>query len=81
MARDPHHMRRFCRGCGCTEHNACSVRTARGVIGCSWVVLDLDGPTGFCSACAIESEWHQEDILALAVCDGPAPRLPKRLVL
>jgi hypothetical protein len=71
-ARDPFGKQRFCRGCGCTETCACHVNTDRGTIGCWWIVLDLDGPTGFCSACAIEQGWDQESIAALALYEAPA---------
>lgn len=39
-----------CRGCGCSDSHAC-------IGGCSWVLLDIDTPTGVCSACAIEVGW------------------------
>lgn len=42
---------RFCRGCGCTESRACPE-------GCEWVLLDVDLPTGICSACAWELNWE-----------------------
>ena len=42
---------RSCRGCGCTDLNACPG-------GCSWVLLDIDSPSGICSQCAVDLEWH-----------------------
>lgn len=41
---------RICRGCGCTDSHACPG-------GCSWVLLDIDTPSGICSSCAIAVEW------------------------
>jgi hypothetical protein len=46
---------RTCRGCGCDDDHACV--TADGA--CAWVLLDLDTPTGVCSACAVEAGWDQ----------------------
>lgn len=63
--RDPYLDQRFCRGCGCTEHNACTVTTPAGPQGCSWVLLDMDTPTGICSACAIMTGWDQGAMIAL----------------
>lgn len=80
MTRDPFGMQRYCRGCGCTERHACGIRTERGTICCSWVVLDLDSPTGFCNACAMASDWSQVDIEALVAVDGPTRR-PTQLVI
>jgi hypothetical protein len=72
-ARDPFGKNnRFCRGCGCTEHKACCVAIEGGMpVGCSWVALDLDGPSGFCSSCAIEHEWDQTTIAALDLYSPP----------
>lgn len=42
---------RTCRGCGCTDRHACPG-------GCSWVLLDIDGPSGICSQCADYFEWQ-----------------------
>jgi hypothetical protein len=41
---------RICRGCGCTDMHACPG-------GCSWVLLDVEAATGFCSECAEDIEW------------------------
>jgi hypothetical protein len=42
---------RFCRGCGCSDLRACPG-------GCSWILLDIETPTGVCSACTEKLEWH-----------------------
>lgn len=44
---------RMCRACGCTESDACI--TDAGA--CCWVLLDVETPTGICSACAVEMAW------------------------
>jgi hypothetical protein len=44
-----------CRGCGCDDNHACM--TGDGP--CRWVLLDLDAPTGVCSACAELLGWDQ----------------------
>lgn len=60
MSRDPFGKQRLCRGCGCSAHRACVVTTPEGSLsGCSWVLLDLDMPTGICSACAVKLRWNQ----------------------
>jgi len=41
---------RTCRGCGCDDTHAC-------IEGCSWVLLDIDTPTGVCSVCAEAVGW------------------------
>jgi len=41
---------RTCRGCGCTDLRACPG-------GCSWVLLEVESPTGICSACAEGMDW------------------------
>lgn len=45
---------RTCRGCGCDDNNACE--TGDGP--CAWVLLDIDTPSGICSACADEFGWR-----------------------
>lgn len=45
---------RICRGCGCDDDHACI--TDNGP--CAWVLLDIDSPTGICSACAEEIGWR-----------------------
>ena len=57
-ARDPF-PKRMCRGCCCTEHNACVVQTDDGLRGCAWVMLEVGEPTGLCDTCAVEFEWDQ----------------------
>lgn len=57
---------RTCRGCGCTDSQACPR-------GCSWVLLDVDCSfrglgavqlgTGVCSACAEAAGWNQEALM------------------
>jgi hypothetical protein len=49
---------RMCRGCGCTENDACVTEDGP----CSWLLFDIETPTGFCTACAVEVEWDQEAI-------------------
>lgn len=44
-------IERTCRGCGCTDSHACPG-------GCSWVLLDIEEPSGICSACARMFGWH-----------------------
>lgn len=45
--------KRLCRGCGCTDDRACiSFGEA-----CTWVLVDIATPTGFCSFCAEDCEW------------------------
>lgn len=41
---------RTCRGCGCTDSQACPG-------GCAWVLLDIASPTGICSRCAEGIAW------------------------
>lgn len=55
---------RQCRGCGCTQHNACTVAGPDGQErGCSWVEEDL------CSACA--APWDR--------IEGPVPAVKREL--
>lgn len=81
-ARDPFGMSRVCRCCGCTEHNACTVRTPAGLAGCSWVLVDIDTPTGICSACAIKLRWDQQAFHFIGFADeaGEEPDPPRLLV-
>lgn len=60
---------RTCRGCGCTDNNACVTEiTQEQAIGmglpamtrqvaCCWVLLDVESPSGICSCCALEMDW------------------------
>lgn len=67
---------RRCRGCGCSEHISCVVDvTPSGPIGCTWVLLDVDAPSGICSACAIELGWDQDELINIG-CDMSAPHMP-----
>lgn len=50
----------LCRGCGCTDDNACVVRG----VPCCWILLDVDTPTGICSACAARARWDQDFIVS-----------------
>jgi hypothetical protein len=50
--------RRTCRGCGCDDDHACITDTGP----CAWVLLDVDGPTGVCTACAGFMGWHQDGL-------------------
>lgn len=45
---------RECRACGCTDRNACIAPQGP----CRWTLLDIATPTGVCSACAEEMDWH-----------------------
>ena len=47
---------RICRCCGCSDDNACVTSTGP----CFWVLLDVETPTGVCSACAAELDFNQE---------------------
>jgi hypothetical protein len=53
---------RTCRGCGCTDLHACPG-------GCAWVLLDVEIPTGICSACAEDMEWDPV-VMGSAFCDA-----------
>lgn len=68
-------MTRTCRGCGCDDDHACvqEVLTRHGPVEvpCAWVLLDIAEPTGICSACADEMEWHPM-LLATAGRTSPA---------
>jgi hypothetical protein len=55
---------RSCRGCGCTDTQACPG-------GCSWVLLDIATPSGICSQCAEELDW--DPMLLMHVCAGIEP--------
>lgn len=44
-----------CRGCGCDDAHACIDDRGRP---CRWVLLDIDAPSGVCSACADAVHWH-----------------------
>lgn len=61
---------RMCRACGCTDSNACV--TTEGP--CCWVLMDVDTPTGICSACAIEFDFEQE----LFIFAGREDQFPDR---
>lgn len=66
---------RTCRGCGCDDNHACTTEItqrqalAMGLpamtrqVACCWVLLDAETPTGICSACAIEMDWHPTFLL------------------
>lgn len=54
-----------CRGCGCTDDNACI--TEHGP--CAWVLLDVETLTGVCSACAQDVDWDPEALMLLW-CDN-----------
>jgi hypothetical protein len=45
---------RTCRGCGCDDDHACETETGP----CSWTLLDLEGESGVCSACAEKVHYH-----------------------
>lgn len=50
---------RMCRCCGCTEANACVTDAGP----CAWILLDIETPTGVCSACAAATKWDQKIIV------------------
>lgn len=60
--------RRVCRGCGCTDNRAC-----RG--GCTWVLLDVDSPSGICSTCAETFQWHPALLATIGFDDEAAGEL------
>jgi hypothetical protein len=70
---------RTCRACSCDDNHACVTELGP----CCWILLDVDTPTGVCSACAVELEWDQEG-LAFAGRDRDGIPLvlkqPRRLV-
>lgn len=53
--------RRMCRGCGCTDDRACLTEYGP----CAWTLLDVTTPTGICSVCAEELDWHQDLMIEL----------------
>lgn len=53
---------RACRACGCTELRACPG-------GCWWVLLDVHSPSGICSTCAEQIEWHPALLRAIGFDD------------
>lgn len=63
----PQPERRICRGCGCTDHRACVTDAGP----CHWVLLDVETPSGICSACAEAWKWHP-GIMAQALCEDAA---------
>lgn len=63
---------RLCRGCGCDDDHACI--TEHGP--CAWVLLDIDTPTGICSACAVEMGFDPQ-ILGAALCPAVAEALAR----
>ena len=60
---------RICRRCGCTDLHACPG-------GCSWVLLDVDAPSGVCSQCAEEMDW---DPVGMETIETGLDRLEARL--
>jgi hypothetical protein len=80
MAID-HILGRFCRGCGCTENNACVMHTPQGRFTCAWVLLDLATPTGVCSGCAIKMGWDQDglQLIGFAPADSEPAGAPMAL--
>ena len=53
---------RICRGCGCTDLQACPG-------GCAWVLLDIGRPSGICSQCAEEVAWEPEMMMEIICSD------------
>jgi hypothetical protein len=64
---------RICRGCGCSDLRACPG-------GCSWVMLDIETPSGFCSECAEYVEWDQRVMFEWNRGPPPAPAAEPLLV-
>jgi predicted amidophosphoribosyltransferase len=60
---------RICRGCGCHDLHACPG-------GCSWVLFDVDIPSGICSACAQDFNWHPRAMME-ALCEAAAEALSR----
>jgi hypothetical protein len=55
-----------CRGCGCDDDHACVTREGP----CAWVLLDIDMPTGVCSACAIRVGWDMREMATMGFGQG-----------
>lgn len=58
---------RTCRACGCDDQHACFTEDGA----CSWVLLDIETPTGVCSVCAAELAWHPIVLLNIGREDEP----------
>jgi hypothetical protein len=58
---------RTCRACGCDDEEACEG-------GCSWLLLDLDTPSGICSRCAELVGYNVRALIALGTPGGPTLR-------
>jgi hypothetical protein len=50
----------FCRYCGCDDLNACVDENGHP---CAWVLLDVETPSGICSACAEDCNYNQRVFL------------------
>jgi hypothetical protein len=48
---------RMCRRCGCDDDHACITDDGP----CAWVLLDVETPTGVCSACAESVDLDDEE--------------------
>ena len=55
-----------CRGCGCDDDHACV--QADGTP-CGWALLDIETPTGVCTACAISVRWHPRALGTMGLID------------
>lgn len=56
---------RICRGCGCDDNHACM--TVGGP--CAWVLLDIETPSGICSACAELMGWDPQMLIAAGMAE------------
>lgn len=66
-----------CRSCGCDENNACVDDFGP----CAWVLLDIATPTGVCSRCADEIEWHPALMATLGLDDASTRAILRQMGL
>jgi hypothetical protein len=57
-----------CRGCRCDDDHACVMPDGSP---CSWVLFDIEPPTGVCSACAERVGWNPRALATMGVAIGP----------
>lgn len=60
-------MLRTCRGCGRDDDHACI--TVDGP--CGWALLDIETPSGICTVCADELDWHPVHMLMVGREEEP----------
>jgi hypothetical protein len=58
-----------CRGCGCDDFDACVDDEGNA---CCWVLLDINEPTGICSACAQACGYSQKVFLLVGRVEAVA---------